>query len=544
MSRTPPKSPPVGPGLRAAPQRTSFFQWVPTDAGQLRATEQLLLQPLLRLGFEQYMCAGLNTISLPAVAPDGDPHSEVATATTATREVPVRLHHVVFVHGMGGGVATWLPNLKALGEQVGEINAARLASAMRASPPQQRAPPRTSATAAAADAGAGAVELIIVHAFDLPGFARSKHEDVTFADAKHAMDYMTACFEEWFEQNTLSSASRWIRFASAAAAIQAARAAARAPPSETGAPAGATAAPPGETASSKPCGWCSCGSKATTTAGDDASAPATGKDAVPNAAGAARATPLYGVDPFATGGDGSIVFRCVSRHTTLCGHSFGAFTAAHFAMGAPHSVQHLVLCDPWGVQPYDAANPAHSTDSLNWKFKLVARFLRSNESLISAPLRLLGPWAPDVVRKFRPDFRDRWAGLVDDAETIYDYIFHANAQEPPTGERAMMKSVVGRAVAVLALQPLLPAGLKGDTALSVVYGAHTWMDDAAGQAMFEARRQLHPASVRAFARLPAAGHQVNTDQPELFNEFIASAIGIDPRLFRAMQREASDVAFA
>lgn len=115
------------------PQRTRFFQWVPTDSDQLQSAERSLLQSI-RGFFTQSMVAGLNTIS--SVHPSSG-------------------QTVVLLHGFGGGVGNWVPNWRILARQY------------------------------------------TTYAVDLPGFGRSERPHVHFKDEHEAIDFMVEKLHAW-----------------------------------------------------------------------------------------------------------------------------------------------------------------------------------------------------------------------------------------------------------------------------------------------------------------------------------------------------------
>ena len=144
------------------PHRKGWFQWIPTDRGQLRATECAMLVHL-RSPYQQRTIAGLNTITLTARA------AAAGGSTTSSQA-----HHVLFLHGFGGGLAAWLPNLDPL--------VAELALAPFASP-------------------------CYVHAVDMPGFARSDRTWRNFVDDKKAMSFMTESLLAWCGEMGISPES-------------------------------------------------------------------------------------------------------------------------------------------------------------------------------------------------------------------------------------------------------------------------------------------------------------------------------------------------
>jgi len=50
-------------------------------------------------------------------------------------------------------------------------------------------------------------DLLVVHAFDVPGFGRSKRDPVQFRDPQHVVDYKSACFEAWIDASRFTASS-------------------------------------------------------------------------------------------------------------------------------------------------------------------------------------------------------------------------------------------------------------------------------------------------------------------------------------------------
>lgn len=555
------QSPSSSSSPRTPPFRSSFLSWVPTDEKQLYDCEATINAPLYKIGFEQYHVTGLNTITLrastrpydgtvaklqqtkefyekfekktswfggffssssstssssssnscsasgggssitasshvsrvmgrlqpitvkpklveqqqqantrknrsspsstksPLVAPENDDNDESATIQKAT--IPVSLRHVVFAHGFAGGICNWLPNLKPLGELVNQQNQTRLQNAINKA---------TTANDNNKNSKNEPVQLTILHAIDLPGFARSKRdENLTFGGPENVLRYYSWSFEEWFKHNQVSAnasecnTAKWLRMEDIIEDV-----------------------------------------------------PENVEIEFVPAATAPTINP---------------------HHVTYVGHSFGAFLGAHYAIRYPTRIQHLVLTDPFGVQQYDPEKHALSTSKIPWKFRTAAKIMLSVfESALTPALRGLGPWAPDFISRMRPDFLERWKGLVEDPKIILDYIYHCNAQKCNMGDHAMAKTVQpdSRAVAALPLKPVLPTQLDKAIKLSIVYGSDTWMDKKAGDEMFEERKEFLKKNYPEFAHkstglldhLHNAGHQVNSDQPELYNEYAIKVLGL------------------
>ncbi|KAK3584560.1 hypothetical protein CHS0354_030566 [Potamilus streckersoni] len=111
----------------------------------------------------------------------------------------------------------------------------------------------------------------------------------------------------------------------------------------------------------------------------------------------------------------------------LLGHSLGAFIASSYALKYPERIKHLILVDPWGFEE----KPPDNESIPRWA-RVIVTLVRPFNPL--AIIRAAGPWGPGLVKKFRPDLKEKFSDLFDD-DTIFEYIYHCNAQKP-SGEIA------------------------------------------------------------------------------------------------------------
>ncbi|KAM9070523.1 (Lyso)-N-acylphosphatidylethanolamine lipase isoform 2-T2 [Sarcophilus harrisii] len=158
----------------------------------------------------------------------------------------------------------------------------------------------------------------------------------------------------------------------------------------------------------------------------------------------------------------------------LLGHSLGGFLATSYSIKYPERVKHLILVDPWGF-PLRPTDPSEIRAPPTWVKALVSVLGRSNPLAV---LRVAGPWGPGLIQRFRPDFKRKFADFFDD-DTISEYIYHCNAQNPSgeTAFKAMMESFGW------ARRPMLERIhlIRKDVPITMIYGANTWIDTSTGE---------------------------------------------------------------
>lgn len=127
----------------------------------------------------------------------------------------------------------------------------------------------------------------------------------------------------------------------------------------------------------------------------------------------------------------------------LLGHSFGAYLSMAYAMRYPDHISHLILCDPWGIpsatpKPGSVA-PANRVVVPRW-IVVTANLLFKAFSPLAA-LRAAGPYGPGLIEKLRSDIKHKFQeGIGEEgASSLLEYIYHCNAQTPPTGELAFKR---------------------------------------------------------------------------------------------------------
>ncbi|XP_052503096.1 (Lyso)-N-acylphosphatidylethanolamine lipase isoform X2 [Budorcas taxicolor] len=193
----------------------------------------------------------------------------------------------------------------------------------------------------------------------------------------------------------------------------------------------------------------------------------------------------------------------------LLGHSLGGFLATSYSIKYPDRVKHLILVDPWGF-PLRPADPSQVRAPPTW-VKAVASVLGRSNPL--AVLRVAGPWGPGLVQRFRPDFKRKFADFFDD-DTISEYIYHCNAQNPSgeTAFKAMMESFGW------ARRPMLERIhlIRKDVPITMIYGANTWIDTSTGKKV----KLQRPDSYVRDLEIEGASHHVYADQPHIFNAVV------------------------
>ena len=200
----------------------------------------------------------------------------------------------------------------------------------------------------------------------------------------------------------------------------------------------------------------------------------------------------------------------------LLGHSFGAYLSAAYALQHPERVAHLIMADPWGMPTYEMHEQLnqHKTER-PWWVPIIAKIITSFTPL--AGLRAVGPYGPTVVRRLRPDIRQKFENAFgeDTGNEFLDYIYHCNAQCPPTGELAF-KSLSTRLG--WAKNPMIEriGQLHNDIDLTFIFGARSWIDRQPG---FQTKYLLGDrVTVHV---IQGAGHHVYADRHTDFNQLVA-----------------------
>lgn len=194
----------------------------------------------------------------------------------------------------------------------------------------------------------------------------------------------------------------------------------------------------------------------------------------------------------------------------LMGHSFGGYLVSSYALKYPDHIHHLVLADPWGFPEYLENDPNRRPIPI-W-IRAIARVIALGNPL--APIRCLGPFGPNVIKKVRRDLGEKFESAEMKKNAAMSYIYHCNAQKP-SGERAFkhLTQKIG-----YAKNPMICriGNLNADIPLSFMYGDQTWMDKSCGP---KVKDTLQEGQTELY-EIEDAGHHVYADQPERFLEII------------------------
>lgn len=97
-----------------------------------------------------------------------------------------------------------------------------------------------------------------------------------------------------------------------------------------------------------------------------------------------------------------------------------------YALKYASRVKALILADPWGF-PEKPSSSKPDTPMPLW-IRCVAKVSQFVSPL--AVVRATGQWGLKIFKNLRPDFRRKFATLLDDPDLIYAYIYHANSLPP------------------------------------------------------------------------------------------------------------------
>ncbi|KAI4316887.1 hypothetical protein L6164_024821 [Bauhinia variegata] len=203
----------------------------------------------------------------------------------------------------------------------------------------------------------------------------------------------------------------------------------------------------------------------------------------------------------------------------LLGHSFGGYVAAKYALKHPEHVQHLILV---GSAGFSSESDAKSNEWLTrfratWKGTILNHLWESNFTPQKV-IRGLGPWGPDLVRRYTSArFGTYSTGDVmteEESRLLTDYVYHTLAAKA-SGELCL-KYIF--AFGAFARMPLLQSASEWKVPTTFIYGFQDWMKYQGAQ---EARKHMKvPCEI---IRVPQAGHFVFIDNPTGFHSAVLYA---------------------
>ncbi|XP_059461257.1 1-acylglycerol-3-phosphate O-acyltransferase-like [Corylus avellana] len=210
----------------------------------------------------------------------------------------------------------------------------------------------------------------------------------------------------------------------------------------------------------------------------------------------------------------------------LLGHSFGGYVAAKYALKHPEHVQHLILVGPAGFQAESTMPESLIQFRASWKGAILNHLWESNFTPQKI-IRGLGPWGPNVVRRYTTArFGTYSTGDVlaeGESGLLTDYVYHTLAAKA-SGELCL-KYIFS--FGAFARMPLLHSAAEWKVPTTFIYGYQDWMNYEGAQ---EARKQMKvPCEI---IRVPQGGHFVFIDNPSGFHSAVLYAcrrfLSLDP----------------
>jgi pimeloyl-ACP methyl ester carboxylesterase len=198
---------------------------------------------------------------------------------------------------------------------------------------------------------------------------------------------------------------------------------------------------------------------------------------------------------------------------SLMGHSFGGFLSSCYALRHPNKIQNLILADPWGVPK----KPINVEQSLSFQRRTVGTILTIFSPLFI--LRLAGPYGPGLISGMRPDISRKFQSVLHKVEYANQYMYHTNAQSPPSGEEAFTLASAMFAWAKLPLCDRM-AEMNPNIPVTFIYGKHSWMDY---RPAMDIAAKLNTSKVQVHV-VENAGHHVYIDNHEAFNRLVQIAL--------------------
>lgn len=114
------------------------------------------------------------------------------------------------------------------------------------------------------------------------------------------------------------------------------------------------------------------------------------------------------------------------KEIIVLGHSFGGYLSAAYAIKYPDIVKALLLVDPWGFP--------ETPESRSFKPKpLLIRAIAKLSQHVN-PLSIIRNVSDEkgvsLIKRFRPDFREKFMNILENPDIIYDYIYLSNKEKP------------------------------------------------------------------------------------------------------------------
>ncbi|CAB3396800.1 unnamed protein product [Caenorhabditis bovis] len=188
----------------------------------------------------------------------------------------------------------------------------------------------------------------------------------------------------------------------------------------------------------------------------------------------------------------------------LVAHSFGGYLATSYAIKYPSRVNKLVLADPWG---FNEVNPTFE-QNLSTTAKVISSvYLKFNPLAL---LRAVGSYGPSMMRRFRPDLREKYS------DHVYDYVYLCNSQSP-TGEAAF-KSLAEKLA--WAKEPMSKRfhGLDENLPVVFIHGQRSWIDWTSISDLISGRSNTDMMIIEE------AGHHVYADNTSRFTEIVIESL--------------------
>ncbi|PKA59993.1 cardiolipin-specific phospholipase [Apostasia shenzhenica] len=199
----------------------------------------------------------------------------------------------------------------------------------------------------------------------------------------------------------------------------------------------------------------------------------------------------------------------------LLGHSFGGYVAAKYALKHPEHVEHLILVGPAGF----TSETEHRSEWLTkfratWKGTILNHLWESNFTPQKI-IRGLGPWGPDLVRRYTSArFGSYSTGNIlteEEARLLTDYAYHTLVAKA-SGELCL-KYIFS--FGAFARKPLLQCASEWKVPTTFIYGYEDWMNYEGAQLARESMKV--PCDI---IRVPQGGHFVFIDNPSGFHSAV------------------------